>query len=579
MIETLDLDWTAGKEINTRYGLRILKTASPTPAFWAAWRANKTTLKDEGVEVDKPQGVWTIKLWTDPSTPADFAPAPLPVAPTPIVHPAVVDMAAEMVKAAIDRVWSDEQKAIFSWFGTGTGNLVIGARAGTGKTSTITEAFKYAYEAAILYAVFNKKNQLEAREKISDGRVEIKTLHSLGFFYIQQVWRGVKPDDSVERARIEAVCPGIDDEVAGVIERLVGFAKNCLLFATRENLEQLANDKGIFVVGEAAEIWTDAKVADAAFKALELAKERDSEGRISFNDMVWLPVVKNWVFPRFNLGVIDEAQDMNLPQLEMAVRAVHAGGRVVIVGDDRQAIYAFRGAAQDGMRMMQERLSAAKLTLTTTYRCPKAVVAIANEIVPDYVAAPTAPEGQINETTRELMVKTAKVGDAILSRLNAPLMIACLQLLREGTAARIEGRDIGRQLVGMVRKLKAKSVPDFFKKLNSWADKQRARLGNSKKSENKIAQVNDQVATLEAVAEGASSVLDIERKITSLFADSDGKAKPAVVLSSVHKAKGLEWDNTFLLAGTFRPNGDTEEQNIYYVAVTRAKKSLTFVVD
>jgi len=147
------------------------------------------------------------------------------------------------------------------------------------------------------------------------------------------------------------------------------------------------------------------------------------------------------------------------------------------------------------MHLMQQRLNAATLGLTTTYRCPKQVVALANTIVEDYTAAPSAPEGEIIVTDLSEAVKTLVVGDAVLSRLNAPLMGICLSLLRKGTSARIEGRDIGKQLVGMVRKLRAKSVPDFLRKLNAWGDKQKSRIAASggKYANSKIELVNDQV--------------------------------------------------------------------------------------
>jgi hypothetical protein len=91
------------------------------------------------------------------------------------------------------RIWSDEQNNIFNWFKSGRGHLVVQARAGTGKTSTIIEAFGHAPEDKICYCVFNKKNQLEAQGKVTDGRVEVKTLHALGYAFIRNIWKGVSP--------------------------------------------------------------------------------------------------------------------------------------------------------------------------------------------------------------------------------------------------------------------------------------------------------------------------------------------------------------------------------------------------
>lgn len=574
-IENLGMTWSEPKPVNTRNGPRTLQVAQPTPAFWGAWRSSKQELKNAGISCDKNRetGTWEICWW---KSIGDDRNATYPTATADQQQAADVESKAAPV--SVSRVWSPEQRAIFDWFKTGTGNAVVKARAGTGKTTTIKEAFSFAPESKMLYAVFNKKNQIEAQEKISDPRVEVKTLHSLGFLYIQSVWAGVKPDNSVEQDRILSVCSTISDDAAGCVERLINFSKNLLIAPTQETLEQLCEAKGIFCGDETPETgYPVKKLATIALQALELAKTRDERGRISFNDMVWLPVAMNWVSPRYDLVCVDECQDMNLPQLEMAVRACKKDGRICVVGDDRQAIYGFRGAAQDGVGMMQNRLQARVFGLTTTYRCPKAVVAIANEIVIDYHAHETAPDGLVENIELGMLTRSAKVGDAILSRLNAPLMSACLDLLRKGTPARIEGRDIGAQLVGMIRKLKAKSVPDFFRKLETWTDKQIKRFSGTKNAESKISQVEDQAATLNAVAQDCRSISEIESKIYSLFQDSDSNAKPAVVLSSVHKAKGLEWNKVFILTGTFKKNKGEEEANIYYVAVTRAKQNLTFV--
>jgi DNA helicase-2/ATP-dependent DNA helicase PcrA len=464
--------------------------------------------------------------------------------------------------------WSEEQSDIFWWFHEGTGNLVVEAYAGTGKTTTIKQAFEHALESHMLYAVFNKKNQREAEAKITDHRVDVKTLHSVGFRFIKGMWPNAKPDDEVESDRAKSCLRDGSPKDIAALCRLVAFVKNMCIHPHVSDIQRIIQEQDIQWTRDADLLWVKAE------EVLNLSKERDKAGRISFNDMVWLPVAMDWVKPRYDLVVIDEAQDMNLPQLTMAMRA--SRGRIVVVGDSRQAIYGFRGAVQNAMAMMKVKLKAHTLSLTTTYRCPKSVVAVAQETVPAYKAAPTAPEGKVESINEAKMHATIKVGDAILSRLNAPLMPTALSLLRKDIPARIEGRDIGKQLVGMVKSMRAKSVPHFIEKVETWQAKQIQRLEGTKNSDKKLEQVADVAATLKALAEGATSVGDIERRITNLFQDTDENSAPAVVLSSVHKAKGLEWGRVFLLSETFR-NKTVEEQNIYYVAVTRAMKELYMV--
>lgn len=481
----------------------------------------------------------------------------------------------------VETNWSGEQQNIFEWFKSGTGHLLVRARAGTGKTTTIKHAFTFAPEAQMLYAVFNKKNQREASEKITDTRVDVKTLHAVGFRAISEVWRNSKPDDNVEFDRIKELCgDSLPDDVIGAMVKLVGFTKNLTINPTLDDVIDIADERDIECEGFEGE-WPVSRLAEVTLAVLELSRARDSQSRISFNDMVWLPVAMKWVRPHYDLVCVDECQDMNLPQLEMAKMSVKDGGRICVVGDDRQAIYGFRGAQSNGLDLMKQELCAKEMSLTITYRCPSLVVALANEYVPDYVAAPGCQAGIVDYICENDFTSQVKVGDVMLSRVNAPLMILCLSLLRKGIPARIEGRDIGKLLIGLVRKMKAKSVPDFLKRVENWEAKQIKRTVGRKNAEGKIALIQDQSQTLIAIAEGLSSVAEIETRINSLFEDSERTTKPAVIFSSVHKAKGLEFDRVFILRNTFLRKGrvSREEENIYYVAITRSKRHLIFVTE
>lgn len=235
--------------------------------------------------------------------------------------------------------FSSEQQAIFAWFANGTGNLVVEALAGTGKTTTIKHAFEYAPENRMLYCVFNKKNQVEAQEKIKDPRVEVKTLHSLGFSFIKSIWPKARPDNNVEFDRIDSIFPREKTGTKNSIRKLVGFAKNTLIEATNKDLEDICFERDIDSDDLA---WPVERLADAAMRILELSKQPDPQNRISFDDMVWLPMVLGIVKPAYDLVVVDECQDMNLPQLFMAKNAAKSTGRVCVVGDKNQAIYGFR---------------------------------------------------------------------------------------------------------------------------------------------------------------------------------------------------------------------------------------------
>lgn len=205
---------------------------------------------------------------------------------------------------------------------------------------------------------------------------------------------------------------------------------------------------------------------------------------------------------------------------------------------------------------------------------------MAAALVPDYKAAPEAPEGSVDLQALPVVLSTIEPGDAILSRLNAPLMPLCLSLLREGKAARIEGRDVGAMLIKIAEKFNARTIPQFLQRLEAWRQRRLNRVAKMEDAERKSAEVNDVADTLQAVAEGAKGVTEISTRLASLFEDSKPGGRPAIVLSTTHKAKGLEWEKVVLLNNTymrkFRGENEpsTEEHNLYYVAITRSKSVL-----
>jgi len=69
----------------------------------------------------------------------------------------------------------------------------------------------------------------------------------------------------------------------------------------------------------------------------------------------------------------------------------------------------------------------------------------------------------------------------------------------------------------------------------------------------------------------------VEQKIDALFADVEGRG--VIMCSSVHRAKGLETRRVFTLEETFKSKfgPSAEEDNIRYVAITRAQEELILV--
>lgn len=509
--------------------------------------------------------------------------------------------------------WSEQQEAIFKWFEgehhRDARSLVIRARAGTGKTTTILEGINHAPETSIMLSAFNKNIATELQAKLKNPYAEAKTLHSLGYGIIRRFWNRANVDTKRTNNLAARVCGGsAPDQMINIVAKLAGKGKEmCPLAAKPENLFDLAEEFDCVPDHEWEEDgWDLQRVAKYA-----LATMREScnpDGTVDYADMLYLPIANRWVRGRYDLVVIDEAQDMNASQIILAQKSVKPGGRIAVVGDDRQAIYGFRGADSAVIDRLKTELHAVELGLTTTYRCPKHVVAIAQRIVPDYNAHEIAPDGIISSMTLEEAIKIAEPGDFILSRTNAPLVGACLKILRSNKRARIQGKDIGAGLNALVRKWKSRSLPEFLVRLANWEEREihRAELSGSKNTETKIEKIQDQAETIRALSEGLSGLPELQARIESLFTDNGG---PAIMCSSIHKAKGLESTSVFILASTlrsnqeppclchhwahpgqpcskcectgYRPDDDKhmEELNLEYVAVTRSKNHLIWITD
>lgn len=495
-----------------------------------------------------------------------------------------------------ERVWSGQQNGFFTFVKDGEGHGVLRARAGTGKTTTIVAAIAYiAITMRVLYAAFNKTIALELGARLAGhSNADAKTLHSLGGYFLRRRWPNAKPDKTVDKERALKVC-GTDapDEIVACVYKLTSLLKNCMpLSQSRDRAMQLAQDHDCEPDEDwAEEGWTPERVVEAAFTAREAAKERDLQGRISFDDMIFLPLAFNMVRPTYDVVFIDEAQDMNEAQLLLAQRAVKRTGRIIVVGDDRQAIYGFRGADSGSLDRLKHELRAKEMPLNITYRCGKKIVEVAQKLVPDFVAAPTNADGIVDSLPDEdALLAAAKPGDFILCRRNAPLMGICLGLLKRGIPAQVRGKDVGAGLLAIVTKVRAKSVPDFIERLGGWQKKEIARATAKVEDEDarqaKVDRITDQAEALTAIAEGCASIHEVSYRIETLFGlrkkdEDDTTAPPHVNCSSIHKSKGLEADRVFILREEQkRKGGDRnpeESANIEYVAVTRAKKHLTNV--
>src|SRR5574338_517808 len=468
---------------------------------------------------------------------------------------------SHIIKASPKRNWSEYQKNIFKDIAKGEGHTVVIARAGSGKTSTIVEGFKYLPKGRKTLMVAFNKSIAEELEQRAPSYVDTMTLHSLGFRAIKQSFGNVVLENDKSRTIVEDLIGKDPDlwEVNQSICKCVSLCKG-FLFDTPAKIGDLIDQFGI----ETFEYSRD-KFIELVIKTLSLCKSQKMV--VDFDDMIWFPFVYRLNVGKFDVVFVDEAQDLNQAQIAMVLSVCKMDGRIIAVGDPAQSIYQFRGADSEAIPNFINKLKAKTLPLSVTYRCPKKVVALAQGIVPDIEAHDKSPEGYVVDMDSAELLKSVKPGDFVLSRTNAPLIKYCLQLLKAGVPANIQGRDIGANLLYFIKKSKAKTINSFIKYVNDWRDQEVERLITQKKNTDICV---DKAECLLNLCEGILTIADLKETIDKLFNDVNDTAK--VIFSTTHKAKGLERDRVFVLAGTYRKSGTGgEEDNLWYVAVTRAK--------
>ena len=442
-------------------------------------------------------------------------------------------------------------------------NLAVRARAGSGKTTLLKMLARQISSRERAQAVAFNKDIAETLRKELPRHVNATTLHGLGYAAIQRAWgRSLAIDNNRQRVYAREVVPESREynyrTVVGTVCRLVSLAMGQLA-TTPESIAKVMDAYGVLpdkgVLPERYPEWA----------AAVLVKSRQETASISYDDMVFLPAIENVATGANHVVFFDEAQDANPAQKRLILNAMHRRGKAVIVGDDRQAIYHWRGAGADAFDDLVTDLQADVLPLTWTFRCPTRVVELAKCLVPDLEPAPNASPGRVTWDSEEFFYSNVQPGEAVIARSNAALSKACMQLLRRGKRAKMAGRDFGEALVGIIDRAETTSVNRFLDWLSPWVTEESERLVAAGK-EDKAEELADSAEALRVISEGTRSTEDLKYKLNSLFSDvpDDGFVR----LSTVHKAKGLQWGRVWLLESTFRLN-NVEGENLYYVAVTR----------
>ncbi len=325
------------------------------------------------------------------------------------------------------------------------------------------------------------------------------------------------------------------------------------------------------------------KVGDVIRNATELIKNGEVEqGRITKSVIV-----------------IDEAQDMDENDFELIKVLIASNDdiRVIAVGDDDQNIYQFRGSDSKYMRSLVEEYGAAKYEMTDNYRSKSAVVAFANAVA-DTIGdrMKSEPISAVNEDDKGCVLithhKSENMEEAVVNKVIATKESGkcCVLTQTNDEALQILGlftqKGIRAKLIQSLDGFKLRNLAEirYFLKLidknlyspiisnELWAKAQQGLFSNYADS-TCLEICNNLIRTFE-LTQFRKYRTDLEQFINeSNYEDFYNDESDCVYISTIHKSKGREFDNVYMLLKNATANDDEQKRKLY-VGTTRAKNAL-----
>jgi DNA helicase II / ATP-dependent DNA helicase PcrA len=471
------------------------------------------------------------------------------------------------------REWSPMQQAVFHEVENPSTNILIQAVAGSGKSTTIIQATKYA-PGTSLFMAFNKAIAEDIRQKGPNG--DVKTLNALGHSLMLQNRPAARLNARKQLDIIKKIMGDSNEfkDHGYTLSRVCGVAKNSAFGLDGQPETQQFID---LIDAYAFDIPFDFLSSAAAICREGFEQSRLDTTQFDFDDQLWVPLYERWTFPTYNNVFIDEAQDLSPIQHLMAKALREAGdSRIVAVGDRHQAIYGFRGASVHSMDELKTMFGMKELPLSISYRCAQSVVLAAQDFCPEIRWREGAPQGEIFWRDVDPQHPRLYAQYMILCRTNAPLFREILRCVREKEPCRVLSSFLD-SFQSFIRGFKTTYTSDLMTKLDRWFEREReAALAKGKRG--KLAGIYDRYETIKLLCGEFKLVADMVQMVKSL-----GESTRGPIFATIHKSKGLEHPHVYILRpdllggfGELTKEQVQQEDNLHYVAITRAEETLTY---
>lgn len=494
--------------------------------------------------------------------------------------------------------FSDEQNAIFDYAEHGILNLIIQAVAGAGKTTTLIECAKrMGDDKSILLLAHNRSTRDALKQKIADKKnVKVYTLHGLAWrMFTEHFDFHPTIDDDKYRKYINANINEISSEEFKSLSAPTKMAYKANVFdlinKARHNLKQ--SEKEIKKL--ATKKYGMTLIADECKMVSDVLKWGLTQTSVvDYQDLLWFPSEFGYFTKKYLADIImlDEAQDASMAQQDIVSRCFKRNTRLFSFGDKDQTINSWCGSDTEAFEHLKDssmfRRDSKELPLTTNYRCGKKIIEYAKKYTTNNIhAREDAQDGSVNFN---VSLRTAKDGDMVLCRNIAPLMGVYRECVSLGKKVYFRGEELGKTLKISADCSDGKTIPEIIKSMKkrlifTW-DLLSSEAGVDKREAMTnpiIISILDTIKTMENLPKTVDTRNDLEKFINDIFSD---EGKEGIQLSTIHRAKGLEADNVFVICPSLLPSKLAvmdweieEEKHLQYVMCTRPKNNLNFVTE
>ena len=430
--------------------------------------------------------------------------------------------------------------------------VLVNAVAGSGKTATLMYlATKYKKG---IYLAFNKAIVKDVVPKLPIGW-QCKTFNAFGLAMVKQHF----PHSTVNFNKYSKNSYAHPNATA-LVSKHMSMNGNISTSSWKETCDRFKI--GHSFIDEAKEI---------------LAEGQANTNVISGDDMLQYPIDNGWKTQEYDIVLIDECQDLN-PQ-QIAFLSCIPTKRIVFVGDANQAIYGFRGSDPFAVEKIKEDYLPVEYELTESFRCPQEILTTVKHIVPNIFSKKINGVVESADGNRDIDFPDECF---IISRTNSNLVKLAYKFIQDNSHFSIGGtfiaqlkRDLNRVFKGCV------SLTGMRENI---AEQYEREITKAKGNKWSVSSIENKYDSLLAIVNIAKSMEDIHIFVKNLAIHSDSAS--CRKLMTIHAAKGLECPTVYFIkpdiCAYFKERAQSEwekqqEDNLYYVACTRALQTLTFV--